>query len=85
MSFQGVHETSSSNTPSDSCPNENGDVTYLNIIRVSFAYYMLASCFMVVVLGIVLKKRGSWVAIVITSFNTLGYLLQCLTFSKFSD
>ena len=76
MSIYDSDQASPSNAPpGDPCPNENGDVTYLKIIKVSFAYYIFATCFMVVVLGIVLKKRGSWVAIVITFFNTLGFSL----------
>ena len=50
---------------------------------ISCIYYLFASLIMCVIVGIVLKRRGNWVAIVIALINTVGYLLKGLAFSNY--
>ena len=48
------------------CENENGDNVYAELLKITFYVYMFDTILMLIILGLVLKKRGNWIAIVFT-------------------
>ena len=47
----------------EDCPAEHGDHVYSVVLQCSFYVYMLSSLIMILVLILVLKKRGNCIAI----------------------
>ena len=66
-------------------PNENGDNVYAVIIDITMWVYLLETLFMLVVLGLVIRKRGNWFAIFLTVLNLIGYFLKGVSFSPFTS
>ena len=57
---------------------------YAIIIDITMWVYMLETLFMLVVLGLVIRKRGNWFAIFLTVLNLIGYFLKGMSFSPFT-
>ena len=69
-------------TDGSECPGEVGDRIYSIILDVTFYVYMFNCAMMLVVLILVIRKRGNWIAILFVVAFGCAYLIKGLSFKK---
>ncbi len=68
----------------ESCKSESGEDIYSTLSTISFWVYAVLAFLLVIVLGILVYRRGNWVATVITLAYIGGYGMKGYTLSNFS-
>ena len=68
----------------NSCLSESGEDIYSTLSTISFWVYAVLAFLLLIVLGILVYKRGNWVATVITLAYIGGYGMKGYTLSNFS-
>ena len=64
------------------CQKHNGDAILSVILTTSFAIYITSAFAMGLILGLIVFKRGHWVAMVLTLAYTVAYCLKGLSFEN---
>ena len=67
------------------CHNQNGDDVLSVILDISFASYILSSVAMILILVIIVSRRGHWAAIGLTLSYTLAFCLKGLSFTGWTN
>ena len=69
-------------TDDSDCPGDKGDRIYSNILDATFYVYMFQSAMMLVVLILVIRRRGNWIAILFTVAYGIAYAIKGVSFKN---